>query len=154
MTSRRALCAAIASLIVLSAGAMAAPQKPNFAGRWVIVSPPEGAGKEQVITHDDKQLSIGSGVPGGRLKTFQLDGREHKTSMSLRGETINIVSKAVWDAGKLVLTTDTAYPNGMKTKETEIWTLDGQGRLVIDYSETAEGQAPRRAFKVIHTRKG
>jgi len=146
------LVAAVAAALVMPTG-LAARQKPNFSGRWLIVSPPEGAGREQVVKQDDKALSVGSGVPGGRQTTYQLDGAEHKTSMSLRGEAINIVSKAVWDGNKLVLTSDAAYPNGMKTKSTEIWSIDDQGRLVVDFSETAEGEKPR-AFKVIYTKKG
>jgi hypothetical protein len=143
---------AVAAAILMSAG-LTARQKPNFSGRWLIVSPPEGAGREQVVKQDDKTLSVGSGVPGGRQTTYQLDGAEHQTSMSLRGQAITILSKAVWDGNKLVLTNDTAYPNGMKTKSTEIWSIDDQGRLVVDFSETAEGQKPR-TFKVIHTKKG
>jgi hypothetical protein len=70
----------------------------------------------------------------------------------MRGESIVILSKAVWNGNTLVLTTDTSYPNGMKTKAIENWSLDGKGQFIIDYTETAEGQ--KRAFKVIHTKKG
>ena len=44
---RAALAGILAVAIFLPAGAGALQKKPNFSGRWVIVSPPEGAGKEQ-----------------------------------------------------------------------------------------------------------
>ena len=152
MRSFRRTCGATLVAAAIVSTVILATQKPNFSGRWLIVSPPEGAGKEQVVKQDDKTVSIGSGVPGGRQTTYQLDGQEHKTSVSMRGESIVIVSKAVWEGNKLVLTSDTSYPNGMKTKSIEYWSLDEKGQFVIDFTETAEGQ--KRAFKVIHTKKG
>ena len=40
----------------------------------------------------------------------------------------------------------------MKTTEKETWSIDNQGQLVIDFVETAPGQAPR-TMKITHKKK-
>ena len=142
--------AAIAAACVLAAvfAAPAAlarvPQRPNFSGRWVIVEPVRGAGQEQVIKHDDKILSkTPVSDRGGPPATYQLDGMEHRTVMSMRGEQIVSVTKAVWEGNTLVVTILEDYPNGMKLNVKDVWSLDAQGRLVIEETESAQGQKPQ-----------
>lgn len=70
----------------------------------------------------------------------------------MRGGEIVMISKAGWEGRTIVITTTTSYPNDMKTVEKEIWSINDQGQLVIDYTETAPGAASR-ALKVTHTKK-
>ncbi len=138
-----ALAAAWALSAVFTAPAALArgQQRPNFSGRWVIVQPEKGAGQEQVIKHDDKILSkTPVSGRGGPPATYQLDGMEHRTVMSTQGEQIVSVTKAVWEANTLVVTILETYPNGMKLNVKEVWSFDAQGRLVIETSESAQGQ--------------
>ena len=158
MTPMRFTAIAAACALVAVAGAPATlarmPQRPNFSGRWVIVQPEKGAGQEQVIKHDDKMLSkTPVSERGGPPATYQLDGMEHRTVMSMRGEQIVTVTKAGWEGNTLVVSIVESYPNGMKLDVKEVWSLDAQGRLVIDYTESAERQKPQ-VMKVILQKKG
>ena len=138
--------AACALVAVFTAPAALArgQQRPNFSGRWVIVQPEKGAGQEQVIKHDDKMLSkTPVGDRGGPPATYQLDGMEHRTVMSMRGEQIVSVTKAVWEGNTIVITILENYPNGMKPNVKEVWSLDAQGRLVVEETESAHAQKPQ-----------
>jgi len=154
------LAAAIAAACVLvplagAPGASAqAQQRPNFSGRWVIVQPEKGAGHEQVIKHDDKMLSkTPVGDRGGPPSTYQIDGIEHRAVMSMGGEQIVTVTKALWEGNTLVVTIVENYPNGMKLNVKEVWSLDAQGRLVVEQTETAERQKPQ-VMRIVLQKKG
>ena len=136
-------------VIVLAQAAASALQKPSFSGTWIIQPPNKAAGMEQVVKQDDKTLSI---TTGGRTRTHQLNGVEHREARPMRGGDVVMISKAAWAGRTIVITTSTSYPNDMKTVEKEIWSINDQGQLVIDYTETAPGAAPR-TLKVTHTKK-
>jgi hypothetical protein len=124
-------------------------QKPSFAGTWIIQPPNKVAGMEQIVKQDDKTLSITS---DGRTRSYQLNGVDHREARSMRGGEVVMISKAVWEGRTIVITTATSYPNDMKTTEREIWSIDNQGQLVIDYTETTPGAAAR-TMKVTHKKK-
>ena len=146
-------------VLVLVAGIVAAQsitaiagqslQKPSFSGTWIIQPPNKAAGVEQIVKQNDKTLSITS---VGRTRTYQLNGVEHREATSTRVGEIVMVSKAAWEGRTITITTATSYPNDMKTTEIEIWSIDNQGQLVIDFTETAPGQQPRR-LKITHKKK-
>ena len=151
-----AIAAACTLVAVVGAPATLArmQQRPNFSGRWVIVEPPKGAGLEQIIKHDDKMLSkTPVSERGGPPVTYQLDGMEHRAVMSMGGEQIVSVTKALWEGNSLVVTILESYPNGMKLSIREVWSLDAQGRLVIDQTESAERQKPQ-VMKIVLQKKG
>jgi len=149
---RRTFARVLTTAIVLTAVA-GAQQKPDFSGRWVVVSPPEGAGHEQVVTQDAKTLTAELLSEGGSHKmTYQLDGLEHRNTMTFRGAEIVMMSTASWDGNRIVINTRTVYTNGMKTSAKEVWSMDAQGRLVVDYAESGP-PASGPAMKVIYTRK-
>jgi len=133
-----------ATVIAIQAG-----QKPSFSGTWIIQPPNKAAGVEQIVKQNDKTLSITS---VGRTRTYQLNGVEHREATSTRVGEIVMVSKAAWEGRTITITTATSYPNDMKTTEKEIWSIDNQGQLVIDFVETAPGQAPR-TMKITHKKK-
>ena len=136
---------------VLTAGQ---PQRPNFSGRWAIVQPAKGAGMEQVIKHDDKTLSkTPVSERGGPPSTYQLDGVERRSVIPMSGQEIVVLTKAAWEANTLVIVTTESYPTGQKLTVKEVWSIDVQGRLVIDVTETAERQPPQ-SMKVILQKKG
>jgi hypothetical protein len=138
-----------AALLVTAAGAQ---QKPNFSGRWVITSPPEGAGREQQVTQDEKSLSVEFAASGSRKTIYQLDGVERQQAVPMRGGDVTMQAKAAWDGDRIVITTNTSYPNGMKTQSKEVWSLDAQGRLVIDYTEVGP-TGPGPSMKVVYVKK-
>jgi hypothetical protein len=158
MTPMRFAAIAFACVLAAAAGAPGAsagePQRPNFSGRWVIVQPEKGAGQEQIIKHDDKMLSkTPVGDRGGPPATYELDGMEHRTMLPMRGEQVVIVTKAAWEGNTLVVTIQENYPNGMKLNVREVWSLDAQGRLVIEATEAAERQKPQ-VMKIVLQKKG
>jgi hypothetical protein len=166
MTSTRFVALAVGCLLLMTPHALASPdaghgmaapqaqQRPNFSGRWVIVLPEKGAGREQIIKHDDKTLSkTPVGDRGGPPVTYQIDGVEHRSVMPMRGEEIVIVTKAMWEGNTLVVTTTESYPTGMKLTIKDVWSLDGQGRLVIDNTESAERQKPQ-TLQIVMQKKG
>jgi hypothetical protein len=132
----------------------AVQQKPNFSGRWVVVSPKEGAGKEQIVTQDDKTLTTerGSGR-GGPKMTYQLDGVQRRLALPAQGADITILAKASWVAGRIVITSDESYPTGQRIHHTDTWSLDAQGQLIIDSTETGPNGAPGPTMKIVYTKK-
>jgi hypothetical protein len=146
---RQAIRLLLVTLVFTQAAGVSAIQKPSFSGAWIIQPPNKAAGMEQIIKQDDKTLSI---TTGGRTRTHQLDGVERREARSMRGGEVVMISKAAWDGRTIVITTATSYPNDMKTVEKEIWSINDQGQLVIDYTETAPGAA-QRSMKITHTKK-
>ena len=158
MTPMRVVAIAAAAALVAVVGAPGASarveQRPNFSGHWVIVQPEKGAGREQVIRHDDKVLSkTPVGDRGGPPATYQIDGVEHRAVLPMRGEEIVTVTKAAWEGNTLVVTILESYPNGMKLNVKEVWSLDAQGRLVVEATESAQGQKPQ-VMKIVLQKKG
>jgi hypothetical protein len=154
MTSSR-FVAILGACVLLAGSAVLAgvQQRPNFSGRWTIVLPEKGAGQEQIIKHDDKTLTkTPVSQRGGPPATYQIDGVEHRSVMPMQGEQIVIVNKALWEGNKLVITTIENYPTGQRLSIREVWSQDDQGRLVIEASETAEGQPPR-VMKIVMQKK-
>jgi hypothetical protein len=146
VTTRRLVLLVL--LVVCQAG-MSAGQRPSFSGTWIIQPPNKAAGQEQVIKQDDQTLSITS---SGRTLIHKLDGVEHRETHAMRGGEIELINKAAWAGSTIVIETTTNYPNKMKTVAKEIWSIDAKGQLVIDFTETMEGQPPR-VLKVIHIKK-
>jgi hypothetical protein len=145
----RRLALLVTATLVLGTVAVA-QKKPDFSGRWIIDPPSKAAGQETTVKQDDKALTMSAA--GRRELTHQLDGSEQRTVIPMRGGEVVMLSRAVWEGSTIVITTSTSYPNNMKTVSKEIWSIDAQGRLVIDFTETAEGQPPR-VVKVTHSRK-
>ena len=119
----------------------------------MIVQPEKGAGQEQIIKHDDKVLTkTPVSERGGPPATYELDGMEHRTVLPMGGQQIVTVTKAVWEGNTLVVTILENYPNGMKLNVKEVWSLDAQGRLVIEATESAERQKPQ-VMKIVLRKK-
>ena len=133
VTALRLLAPLVAALVVAG---VSAQQKPDFSGTWIVSSPSKSAGKEHVIKHGGSTLST---TMGRRPVTYQLDGLEQLSQVPMGGDVIRVSTRAAWDKDRVVITVRTAYPTGMKTITRETWSLDAQGRLVIDIVETMEG---------------
>jgi len=147
----------VAVLIMIGgAASISAQQKPDFTGHWVILGSGKGPAQEQLVTVDEKTLTTAR--PDGTRKTiYQLDGVERRMALPSAGTRtagdITVLSSAKWDGNRIVITTTTSYENGMRTQGKDVWSIDAQGRLVIDYTETGPG-APPQISKFVFTRKG
>ena len=143
----------VVAALALTIG-VGAQQKPNFSGRWVVVSPKEGAGQEQIVTHTDKTLTTQHASEGPSHKmTYQLDGVERRLALPSHGSEIVILAKASWDADRVVITSHATYPNGMKTQSRDVWSLNAQGQLIVDSSETGPGGEKGPTVKIVYAKK-
>ena len=153
MSAMRLVAVTVCVLLLAPALAAHQSQRPNFSGRWAIVQPAKGGGMEQMIKHDDKTLSkTPMSGRGGPPSTYQLDGVERRSVIPMSGQEIVVLTKAAWEANTVVIVTTESYPTGQKLTVREVWSMDTQGRLVIDVTETAERQPPQ-SMKVILQKK-
>jgi hypothetical protein len=144
---------ALSAVVVIASVAASAQSKPDFSGRWVAVSPAEAAGQEQVVRHTATTLSTGHAAEGSdHGATYKLDGTESRNQTPSHGEQIVTISKAVWDGNKILITDATTYPDGRKSDSKSVWSIDGEGRLVIEHTRTIAGQAPF-SVKLVHRKK-
>ncbi|HEX5070076.1 MAG TPA: hypothetical protein VFV78_07655 [Vicinamibacterales bacterium] len=106
-------------------------KRPDFSGRWVTQTK-EGV-KQQVVTIDDKSLTI---QIGGRTTTYQLDGVERRMPLPPGGGSIGarmtMMGSARWDGNRLLIAAKYLYPDGGQQQFKDVWSMDAQGRLVID----------------------
>jgi hypothetical protein len=128
-----------------SIGAPFAQQKPDFSGHWVMVSPSEGAGQEQVVTQDATTLTVAPAAGGqGQVLVYKLDGTESRTVLP---QSV-MISKAAWTGNQLTITSTSAAPGGQTLDQTLVWSLDGEGRLVIEVQLTRTGMPPTKTTMV------
>src|SRR5215203_1681623 len=114
-------CARIAVALLAFTLPVIAQAKPNFSGRWVVVSPQEGAGREQIITQTEKTLTTERAAGDARKRVYQLDGVERRLALPSQAGDVTVLARARWDAGRIVITTDTSYSGGMRTRATDTW---------------------------------
>jgi hypothetical protein len=130
--------------------------KPNFTGHWAVVSPAANAGKEEIVTQDDKTLTTERAVKGATHKmAYQLDGVERRQAIPLHNE-ITMLTRASWDGDRIVIAITTSYEIGMSTQVTETWSIDAKGQLVIDSTETGGPNGhpgPAETTKTIYVKK-
>ena len=131
-----------ASLLVLAAVASAQQQKPNFSGTWVVVTPAEHAGQEETISHHEHTLRLGHGAShgGDHSEVFTLDGSPHKSSMPSHGSEIHSVSTASWNGDQLVVFRSSRYPDGRAINSKLTFSLNAEGHLVRQITDTVEGK--------------
>jgi hypothetical protein len=68
-----------------------------------------------------------------------------------RGAVAALV-RAVWDKNTIVISINTSYSGGGKTSSKEVWSIDAQGRLTIDSTDTGP-TGPPTITKVIFVKK-
>ena len=131
----------------------AAQQKPNFTGKWVATSPPDAGGDPQTITHTDTTLSIAHGSEGGQHNLeFILDGKEHRSTMASHGSEIVTLYTATWKADRLTIVSKSTYPNGNVLDQTQVWSMDAKGQLIIDLTESFTGR-PKTSMQIVHKKQ-
>ena len=114
-------------LVVAAFGAvgLAAQERPNFSGTWIVVGPEQEI-RELTIKHDDSTLSL-EGQPDLTKRTFKLDGSE--TEMSAP-DGKPLLAKAAWEGNTLVVTIH--FPEIKQDIRRVTWAIDADGQLVIE----------------------
>jgi hypothetical protein len=139
---------AVSAVICLAVLVGVAQLKPDFSGRWVVVTPVEGAGVEQIVKHDATTLSMTHASEGAEHATvYKLDGSENRNVISSHGQDVTTLSKASWSGNTLIITSATTYPDGRKLEQKQVWSLDG-GRLIIELTESMQGGPPKMTVLV------
>jgi hypothetical protein len=138
------LAAVVGSVgLLVGLGGLAAQEKPSFAGRWVLVSPAESAGQEQIVTQDGTTLTAEHAAEGhGHKSVYRLDGTESRNVLASHGSEIVTLSKASWTSDRLTIESHTTYPDGRKLHATAVWSLDAEGRLLIELTERGMRPSP------------
>jgi hypothetical protein len=140
-------------LLLLQASFLA-QQKPNFSGRWVVLAPADGAGSEQLVTHDPKAntLTLAHDSEGdGHKLVYKLDGTESRNALASHGSEIVILSKAQWAGDQIAITSVATYPDGRRMESKQMWSLDASGQLVIAGTDTIDGKT--MTIKVVHKKR-
>ena len=126
-----------------------AQERPNFTGRWVLAIPAGMAGQEQTVTHTAETLTTAHASSGhGHKKVYRLDGAESRNVLVSHGEDVVTLSTAVWNGSALTITSATTYPDGRKLHQKHVWSLDAEGRLVIDATHSGLTATPETARHV------
>jgi hypothetical protein len=147
--------AGLAGFVVMAA---AAQTQPDFSGRWTAPAPPaasgirgvaiepgtlgSGFGAEMTIDHGPARLTVERAQfspydmqPPLRF-TYALDGSESRNVVNMGRGPQELVSKAAWQDGSLVITTSYRFRNPQtgKTETSDVrqmLSLDGSGSLVV-----------------------
>ena len=148
---RRVTAILSVAAVVLTAAVLGAQAKPSFAGEWKIVAD-QGLGepgKDLTILQSASAITVeykaGSLAPAPVKLTYNLDGAASKNMMAGRGAPTEQVSKAMWVANKLVVSTTTGAGEEKRT-----FSMEGDN-LVVETSTPARGGAPNVA-KVTYKR--
>ena len=147
----------ITSVLALSTCIVAAAfaqQRPNFAGKWIVVSPAEaGGGGPQTITHTETKLAMIHGAEGAdHHLEFVLDGKEHRNVMPSHGSEIVTLYTATWKGEQLTIASKSTYPNGNVLDQIMVLSLDTKGQLIVDLTETFTGR-PKTTTQIVHKKQ-
>ena len=138
----------VAAVVVMAAG-LVAQAKPSFTGEWKIVADPGSGGargepgKDLTITQSATAMTVeyraGGQAPAPVKLTYNLDGSVSKNMMAGRGggAPTEQVSKAMWAANKLVVTTTTGAGEEKRT-----FSMDGDNLVVETSAPARNGGAP------------
>jgi hypothetical protein len=147
----------VATVVLMAAGS-AAQAKPSFAGEWKTAGDPDsgggrgGPGKDLTITQSATAMTVeyraGGQAPAPKTLTYNLDGSVSKNMMTGRGggAPTEQVSKAMWAANKLVVTTTTGAGEEKRT-----FSMEG-GNLVVETSAAARNGGAPNITKVTYQR--
>jgi hypothetical protein len=132
----------LATMICALVSAVIAQTPPSFAGKWTLVpdaSAPAGGGRGMgglgqtaTITQDANTLTITRTTQMGEItSTYKLDGSESKNTLNMQGNSIDQLSVAKWDAGKLKINTKMDF-QGNPVETSLVLSLDASGNLVAE----------------------
>jgi hypothetical protein len=142
---RRVTAILSVAAVVLMAAGLVAQAKPSFAGEWKLVAD-RGLGEPGIdltITQSATAMTVeyraGGQAPAPVKLTYKLDGSVSKNMMAGRGggAPTEQVSKAMWAANKLVVTTTTGAGEEKRT-----FSMEGDNLGVETSAPARNGGAP------------
>jgi hypothetical protein len=151
----------LAAATTLVATTQLSAQNPNFTGTWAVIADAAapapggggggrggrgggrgglGLGMGATITQDASTLTVVRTTGAGEVRSvYRLDGSESRNTVQGRGgATAEQVSRARFDGGRLVITTQQDFGGNM-VETTMALSLDGQGNLVVETTAPGRG---------------
>ena len=125
------LCALAAAGLLMATGVLA-QERPNFSGAW---TPVEGVNPpvELVVTQTATLLTAKTGDDPDHAAQYRLDGQESRQSDG------NVRTRSQWDGNRLLVTHEFMAGSTIVNTQKQVWSLDGQGRLVIETTRERDG---------------
>jgi len=130
-----------AVMCALALSSLLAQAPPNFAGKWSLVPDANGAGggrgmgglgQNATIVQDANTLTLTRTTQMGEFTTtYKLDGTESRNTLNMGGNTIDQLSTAKWDGGKLTINTKMEF-QGTPVETSMVLSLDPSGNLLIE----------------------
>ena len=131
--------------VTLATALTLAQAPPNFAGKWTVVPDANaaagggrgggmggGLGQEATITQDASTLTINRTTPMGNFtSTYKLDGSESRNTLNFQGNSVDQMSIAKWDGGKLNVNTKMDF-GGNVVETSMVMALDASGNLLVE----------------------
>jgi hypothetical protein len=136
-----------ASALVILSGSLDAQSRPNFSGRWIGVLPQENAGEKIDVTHTEATLTEAHGDE--HSITHKLDGTQSRNAFPSHDSEIVMLSTAVWVGNTLVVRINTTYSAGNKVETKQVWSLDADGRLNIEFTNRVNTPA-EKVIKLVY----
>jgi hypothetical protein len=138
------LTVALAMGVALSASLAGAQTLPNFSGTWepISSSDPTLPDTTQTVTHANGTLTIGHASSGsGHRFVYKTDGSENHSTLESHGLIVS-VAKASVKGDTLTIARVDKYPDGRIRENTQVWSLNPEGHLVIEATDGIRGEAP------------
>jgi hypothetical protein len=132
--------------VCLASALVSAQRRPDLSGQWVPVGPAADAGQVLVIKQTDALLTVEDAEHTVR---YRLDGTE---SANAQVPEVQVMSRAVWKQSSLVVTNTFSVQGTVRSVQEQVWSLDAQGRLVIEVIRRA-GTRPPEITKILYTRR-
>ena len=140
---RRLLAVALTTIAAGGAG-MAAQDRPNFSGRWVLDKPVADAGVavEFVVRQDAQTFTVGHDDNRHAI-SYRLHGSDHPITSHVGSvHDVKSIGKATWEGDKLVVERTDNYQSGLTRTLKQVWSLDASGLLTVESSNvTSAGES-------------
>jgi len=136
-----------ACALLILCGSLDAQSRPNFSGHWVGVLPLDNAGEKIDVTHTEASLTEAHGEE--HSITHKLDGSQSRNAFPSHDTEIVMLSTAVWVGDTLVVKINTTYSAGNKVETKQVWSLDADGRLNIEFTNRVNTPA-EKVIKLIY----
>ena len=129
--------------------------RPNFTGNWTLSEPNAGApagimylgfaftadqnDRTLTVTPTKHEVHVGE-RPEQLRAVFNLDGSESKNPLNM-SHAINRISRVTFDGGRLVITTMSSGATNNVLTQTQTWSLDPSGDLIVESVLTNQGSS-------------
>lgn len=122
------------SVMILTAAAAAAQDKPDFTGTWKLAgeAPDQFTPSQIVVAKDATLLTVTTtGQMGEFRTTYKLDGTPGPSPLDFQGNTIDRTTKMTWNDNKLTLTAASDM-NGQAFEVKSVVTAGPEGAMIVE----------------------